>query len=89
MEKRLTMKLDDELRCKLFAIARKLHPDLGDLFQNPMNITSEDLQQEIDEQYRLRANELKRWQAYHNALGVMLCFPDEYQKHIAELYKEE
>lgn len=71
------MKLTDERRKELFEQARALSPELGDLFQNPMDLTEDDILAEIDRYYRKKNEEHRRWETYKWTLGEMLCFPEQ------------
>lgn len=70
------MKLTTNERADLFGGARSLHPSLGAAFQNPMELTPEDIQQEIDATRRLKQQEMDRYQRYIDKLGMLLCFPN-------------
>ena len=70
------MRLTSGERVNYFEMGRVLGPNLGTLFQNPMDITPEDLNHEIDLAYKVRSFEMARHQKYLDLLGHLLCFPD-------------
>ena len=73
------MKLNTTDRADFFSTARNLSPTLGDLFQNPMYLTSGDIQTEIDATYKLLAEQKKLYNAYIFKLGDLICFPEKFK----------
>lgn len=73
------MKLNTNDQADFFNTARALSPHLGDLFQNPMELTTEMIQKEIDETRRLQKQEQERYETYIWKLGELLCFPEHFK----------
>lgn len=73
------MKLKSATRLNLFNRARKLSGELGDLFQNEIELSEEDIQKEIDHVRRLRAAAIKQHEDYIWELGDLLCFPEKFK----------
>lgn len=71
------MKFKDDYRAELFGMARGLSPLLGDIFQNPMDVTFEDIDREIKAARIARQQEMDQFQRYLNQLGNAYCFPDQ------------
>lgn len=71
------MKLGENRRRELFDKARSLHPMLGDVFQNEMDIISKDLNYEIDKARRAKQEQAASYQRYIDELGMLLCFGKE------------
>lgn len=70
------MRFKEKYRAELFEMARSLSPLLGTLFQNPMDISDEDLNQELERVRRQQRLEEDRFQTYADHLGTALCFPE-------------
>lgn len=58
------MKLDSPTRVNLFSLARRADERLGDLFQNPHNLTPEMIQKEFDEARRYRDEIWEKYSLY-------------------------
>lgn len=68
------MKFDTAERVDLFSTGQALHPELGVLFQNPIEVTPEMLNEEIARIRKRQEEEWKRFEAYIWKLGDILCF---------------
>lgn len=66
-------------RADLFGAAKSLNPILGDIFQNPMELTTEIIQREIDQTRSLLKKEQARYNAYIFKLGDLICFPEKFR----------
>ena len=71
------MKFDTNERVDLFSTGQALHPELGVMFQNSIDVTPEMLNEEIDRIRRLQEEEHRRFEAYLWKLGDILCFRKE------------
>jgi len=71
------MKLTINERVDLLGTAKALNPILGDLFQNPMEITTDDLWKEVEAAWDAKRAENERYQSYIDKLGMLLCFPQQ------------
>jgi len=73
------MKLNTADRADFFGTGRALSPLLGDAFQNPMDLTTKDIQREIDATRKLLDEQKKLYTAYIWKLGDLLCFPENFK----------
>lgn len=76
------MKFNDEYREKMFYQARELSPLLGSLFQNPMELTPNDLEEEIQRARQTLNQEHAKYEKYIAVLGTALCFPHTLREHL-------
>lgn len=73
------MKLYANDRADFFSTARALSPLLGAPFQNPMDLTTEDIQKEINSTRKLLDEQKKLYTAYIWKLGDLICFPEKFK----------
>jgi len=73
------MKLNANDRADYFSTACGLSHTLGGLFQNPMELTPEMIQKEIDQTRHLKKQEQDRYERYIWKLGDLLCFPEKFK----------
>ena len=66
------MKLTDTARGQLFNQARVLDPTLGDVFQNSMEVSEQDLRQEITRSQRIAIAKVERHKQYEASLRTLI-----------------
>lgn len=67
-----TIMLSSGQRHTLFRKAREISPMLGDLFQNPADLTADDISQELDDLRVAEAQRQAESDAYRESLGNLL-----------------
>ena len=72
------MNISNTKRVSMFNNGRKLDPILGNLFQNEMDMSPEDIQIEIDEARKVLKYQKDKFNNYIGELGMMLCFPEKF-----------
>lgn len=73
------MILSSNNRADFFGSAYNLSPMLGKLFQNPTDLTTEEIQKEIDDTRKLLEHQKKTHNDYIWKLGELLCFPEKFK----------